>query len=63
MLATVLAQDPTLFPGSLCMNLDPFNWGSDGVCMASELPYLKGFMSALLEKLNHKREEGRKNLR
>lgn len=45
------------------MNLDPFNWGSDGVCMASELPYLKGFMSALLEKLNHKREEGRENLR
>lgn len=45
------------------MNLDPFNWGSDGVCMASKLPHLKGFMSVLLENLNPKREESRENLR
>lgn len=63
MLATVLAQDSILFPGFLCMNLDPFNWGSDGVCMASKLPHLKGFMSVLLENLNPKREESRENLR
>lgn len=30
------------------MNLDPFSWGSDGVCMVSELPHLKSFISALL---------------
>lgn len=62
--STVLAQDPVLFSGSLRMNLDPFSKYSDEeVWMALELAHLKGFVSALPDKLNHECAEGGENLR
>lgn len=64
MLSAVLAQDPVLFSGSLRMNLDPFSQYSDEeVWMALELAHLKGFVSALPDKLNHECAEGGENLR
>lgn len=63
-LSAVLAQDPVLFSGSLRMNLDPFSQYSDEeVWMALELAHLKGFVSALPDKLNHECAEGGENLR
>lgn len=64
MLSAVLAQDPVLFSGSLRMNLDPFGQYSDEeVWMTLELAHLKGFVSALPDKLNHECAEGGENLR
>lgn len=60
---TIIPQDPVLFSGSLRMNLDPFSQYSDEeVWMALELAHLKGFVSALPEKLNHECAEGGENL-
>lgn len=45
------------------MNLDPFSQYSDEeVWMALELAHLKGFVSALPDKLNHECAEGGENL-
>ncbi|NP_001412107.1 multidrug resistance-associated protein 1 isoform 2 [Mus musculus] len=60
---TIIPQDPVLFSGSLRMNLDPFSQYSDEeVWMALELAHLKGFVSALPDKLNHECAEGGENL-
>lgn len=57
-------QDPVLFSGSLRMNLDPFSQYSDEEVWTSlELAHLKGFVSALPDKLNHECAEGGENLR
>lgn len=46
------------------MNLDPFSQYSDEeVWMSLELAHLKGFVSALPDKLNHECAEGGENLR
>lgn len=53
-----------MFSGSLRMNLDPFSQYSDEeVWMSLELAHLKGFVSALPDKLNHECAEGGENLR
>ncbi|XP_017652829.1 multidrug resistance-associated protein 1 [Nannospalax galili] len=60
---TIIPQDPVLFSGSLRMNLDPFSQYSDEeVWTALELSHLKGFVSALPDKLNHECAEGGENL-
>nr|XP_020037160.1 multidrug resistance-associated protein 1 isoform X1 [Castor canadensis] len=60
---TIIPQDPVLFSGSLRMNLDPFSQYSDEeVWTALELAHLKGFVSALPDKLNHECAEGGENL-
>uniref|UniRef100_A0A8C0AK94 Multidrug resistance-associated protein 1 n=1 Tax=Bos mutus grunniens TaxID=30521 RepID=A0A8C0AK94_BOSMU len=60
---TIIPQDPVLFSGSLRMNLDPFSQYSDEeVWMSLELAHLKGFVSALPDKLNHECAEGGENL-
>ncbi|KAM7339623.1 hypothetical protein ACRRTK_000238 [Alexandromys fortis] len=59
----IIPQDPVLFSGSLRMNLDPFGQYSDEeVWMTLELAHLKGFVSALPDKLNHECAEGGENL-
>ncbi|EPY85138.1 multidrug resistance-associated protein 1 [Camelus ferus] len=61
---TIIPQDPVLFSGSLRMNLDPFSQYSDEEVWTSlELAHLKGFVSALPDKLNHECAEGGENLR
>uniref|UniRef100_A0A8C2SIC2 Multidrug resistance-associated protein 1 n=1 Tax=Capra hircus TaxID=9925 RepID=A0A8C2SIC2_CAPHI len=60
---TIIPQDPVLFSGSLRMNLDPFSQYSDEEVWTSlELAHLKGFVSALPDKLNHECAEGGENL-
>ncbi|XP_055990712.1 multidrug resistance-associated protein 1 [Sorex fumeus] len=60
---TIIPQDPVLFSGSLRMNLDPFGQYSDEEVWSSlELAHLKGFVSALPDKLNHECAEGGENL-
>ncbi|KAM5227272.1 multidrug resistance-associated protein 1 isoform 2-T2 [Ctenodactylus gundi] len=60
---TIIPQDPVLFSGSLRMNLDPFSqYSDDDVWTALELAHLKGFVSALPDKLNHECAEGGENL-
>uniref|UniRef100_A0A480JZY6 Multidrug resistance-associated protein 1 n=1 Tax=Sus scrofa TaxID=9823 RepID=A0A480JZY6_PIG len=53
---TIIPQDPVLFSGSLRMNLDPFSqYSEEEVWTSLELAHLKGFVSALPDKLNHGR--------
>ncbi|XP_061455661.1 multidrug resistance-associated protein 1-like isoform X1 [Rhineura floridana] len=60
---TIIPQDPILFSGSLRMNLDPFDQYSDeDVWTSLELAHLKGFVSALPDKLNHECSEGGENI-
>uniref|UniRef100_A0A8D1LJY0 Multidrug resistance-associated protein 1 n=1 Tax=Sus scrofa TaxID=9823 RepID=A0A8D1LJY0_PIG len=60
---TIIPQDPVLFSGSLRMNLDPFSqYSEEEVWTSLELAHLKGFVSALPDKLNHECAEGGENL-
>ncbi|CAL1542109.1 unnamed protein product [Lymnaea stagnalis] len=60
---TILPQDPTLFAGSLRMNLDPFNEKSDAdLWRALEHSHLKSFVESLPEKLENEVGEGGQNL-
>ncbi|XP_064237807.1 uncharacterized protein LOC110569577 isoform X1 [Aotus nancymaae] len=56
-------QDPVLFSGSFCMNLDPFSQYSDEVWTSLELAHLKDLVSALPDRLDHECAEGGENLR
>lgn len=61
---SIIPQEPVLFSGTLRMNLDPFSRHDDSkLWEVLELSYLKQFVSALPEKLQHKIAEGGENLR
>lgn len=60
---TIIPQDPTLFSGSLRMNLDPFGYYSDDqVWRALELTCLNSFVKKLPAGLQHEVTEGGENI-
>ncbi|CAH1406845.1 unnamed protein product [Nezara viridula] len=60
---TIIPQDPTLFSGSLRMNLDPFGYYSDEqIWRALELTCLDSFVKKLPARLQHEVTEGGENL-
>ena len=60
---TIIPQDPTIFSGTIKMNLDPFDVYTDReVWLALELAHLKEFISGLKNGLLFECSEGGENL-